>query len=162
MFLVTAGQCNLLLAEAAMRGFGGLTSAGANAFFQAGITAHLNQMGSYDAASNIPATDPTRIAYLAAPECTLNTASLAAALPQIGYQYWLASFLNGPEAWASFRRIGFPALAPNPFAGSAVPGAFIQRLTYPPSETLVNGKNVTDAIAVMGADNLGTKVWWAK
>ena len=162
MFIVTAGQCNIMLAEAAMRGIGGLTSAGANAFFRAGINAHMDQMASYDAASAIPGADATRVAYLAAPETTLNTASLAAALPQIGYQYWLAAFLHGPEAWANFRRIGYPALTPNPFSGSAVPGAFIQRLTYPTSETLVNTKNVTEAITSMGSDALGTKVYWAK
>ena len=163
MFLVTAGQTNLLLAEAAMRGFGGLTSAAANGYFRNGIVAHLDQMASYDAASAIPAADATRIAYLAAPQATLNTASLATALPQIGYQYWLAAFLHGPEAWANFRRIGYPALTPNAFSGSAVPGAFIQRLTYPNSETLVNTKNVTDAIAsIGGSDALGTKLFWAK
>ena len=162
MFLATAGQSNLLLAEAAMRGFGGLTSTAANGYFRAGINAHLDQMASYDAASTISATDATRITYLAAPECTLNTGALAAALPQIGYQYWLASFLHGPEAWANFRRIGFPALTPNPFSGSAVPGAFIQRLTYPNSETLVNSKNVSAAITSIGSDALGTKLFWAK
>ncbi len=162
MFIVTAGQCNIMLAEAAMRGIGGLTSAAANGYFRAGIIAHMDQMVSYDAASAIPVADATRVAYLAAPEATLNTASLAAALPQIGYQYWLAAFLHGPEAWANFRRIGYPALTPNPFSGSAVPGAFIQRLTYPTSETLVNTKNVTEAITSMGSDALGTKVYWAK
>ncbi len=163
MFLVTAGQCNLMLAEAAMRGIGGLTSAGANAFFRAGIIAHLDQMALYDAGSAIPAGDATRVTYLAAPETTLDITTLATALPQIGYQFWLASFLHGPEAWANFRRIGYPALTPNPFSGSAVPGAFVQRLTYPPSETLVNSKNVTDAIAGLGGpDALGTKVFWAK
>jgi hypothetical protein len=87
---------------------------------------------------------------------------LTASLTQIGYQYWISSFLHGPEAWANFRRTGFPALAPNPYPGSEVPGAFINRITYPPSEILVNGENVQAAISEQGADNLATKVWWNK
>ncbi len=84
------------------------------------------------------------------------------ALEQINTQYWVASFLNGPEAWANFRRSGFPALTPNPFPGKAITGTFIRRLTYPNSEISVNSTNVKEAIGRQGADNLDTKVWWDK
>jgi hypothetical protein len=161
LFLVTAAQTNLLLAEAAMRNYAGLTSGQAATFFREGIKAHMDQMASYDAACAIPGA--ARDTYANGAEGTLLTGSLAAALPQIGYQYWVASFLNGPEAWANFRRISYPALAPNPFSGSQVPGAFIERLTYPDAEKLVNGDNVTSAISTLGGpDALSTKVWWAK
>jgi hypothetical protein len=169
MFLVTAAQTNLLLAEAAFRGYipGGLAQA--NTYFANGITAHMNQMAQYKLnLGNSP--DPTissaaRTTYLA------NTAKYALGngvlnpgteLQQIGEQYWIASFLHGAEAFANFRRLGFPALAPNPFPGSEVPGGFIGRITYPPSEILVNSTNVQAAISNMGADDLKTKVWWAK
>lgn len=72
----------------------------------------------------------------------------------------LSSFMNGPEAFANFRRSGFPTLAANPFPGREVP--FINRLTYPNSEISVNSDNVQAAIAAQGADNLATKVWWDK
>jgi Starch-binding associating with outer membrane len=161
LFLVTAAQTNLLLAEAAMRGFAGLTAANAPALFKDGIKAHMDQMASYDPGCAIPAD--ARDTYADGAEGTLANASLAAALPQIGYQYWIASFLNGPEAWANFRRIGFPALAPNTFSGSQVPGSFIQRLTYPDAEKIVNAENVTKAVSTLGGpDVLATKVWWAK
>ncbi len=161
LFLVTAAQTNLLLAEAAMRGFAGLTTASAPTFFRSGIIAHMDQMVSYDPGCAIPAG--ARDTYAAGAEGTLANGSLAAALPQIGYQYWVASFLNGPEAWANFRRIGFPGLAPNPFSGSQVPGSFIERLTYPDAEKLVNAENVTNAVSKLGGpDVLATKVWWAK
>jgi len=39
----------------------------------------------------------------------------ADALKLINTQYWIASFLNGPEAFANFRRSGFPNLTPNPY-----------------------------------------------
>ena len=83
-------------------------------------------------------------------------------LREISYEYWIASLLNGPEAFANFRRTGFPVLTPNPYPGSEVPGAFINRLTYPNSEISVNSTNIQAAIAAQGADNLATKVWWAK
>ncbi len=161
LFIVTAAQTNLLLAEAAMRGFAGLTTGQAFTFFNDGIKAHMDQMASYDPGSAISAN--ARDTYASGAEGTLLNGSLAAALPQIGYQYWVASFLNGSEAWANFRRIGYPALAPNPFSGSQVPGAFIERLTYPDAEKLVNNENVTAAISTLGGpDALTTKVWWAK
>jgi hypothetical protein len=161
LFLVTAAQTNLLLAEAAMRGFAGLTTAQAPAFFKAGIVAHMDQMASYDPGCAIAAGD--RDTYANGAEGTLDNTTLATALPQIGYQYWVASFLNGPEAWANFRRIGYPALAPNPFSGSQTPGGFIERLTYTDAEKAVNTANVTSAIGTLGGpDALTTKVWWAK
>ena len=158
MFMVTAGQTNLLLAEAAARGWVSGGNVAAAAFFTAGIKAHMDQMASYDAASTILAAD--RDTYATANP--LDVSSLNASLTQIGYQYWIASFLHGPEAWANFRRTGFPALAANPYPGSEVPGSFVNRITYPPSEILVNSSNVQEAITAQGADNLATKVWWAR
>jgi hypothetical protein len=155
-FIVTASQTNLLLAEAAARGWvsGGNTAA-AN-YFAAGIRAHMDQMVSYDPASAVAAAD--RDTYVAANP--LDVSTLNASLAQINYQYWIASFLNGSEAWANFRRSGYPVLAPNPYPGKSV--TFITRITYPPSEILVNSKNVQPAITSMGGDNLDTRVWWDK
>jgi hypothetical protein len=157
LFLVSAAQTNLLLAEAAMRGFGGLTSTDAANFFKAGIVAHMEQMESFDPGCKIAAADITT--YVSGAEGTLSNASLDAALPQIGYQYWVASFLHGPEAWANFRRIRYPALIPNPNSGSQVPGGFIERLTYPDAERTVNSSNVP---LTKEQDLLGKKVWWAE
>src|SRR5690606_9071579 len=124
MFLVTYAQTELLLAEAISRGW---TAGDANAKFQNGIRAHMEQMAAYDARSAI---DGAAInAYLS--NHTLNPAT---ALEQINTQYWVASFLNGPEAFANFRRSGFPVLTPNPFPGKDISGLFINRLTYPNSE----------------------------
>jgi hypothetical protein len=78
---------------------------------------------------------------------------------QINYEYWIASFLNGQEAWANFRRSGYPDLGVNPFPGKTV--NWITRLPYPPSEYVVNNDNVQEAVSSQGgADNLDTKVWW--
>jgi hypothetical protein len=152
-FLVTAGQNNLLLAEARHRGW--INTGTVDAYYAAGIIAHMDQMALYDAASAVPGAD--RDAYVAAMVGTLAGNEL----DQIGYEYWVASFLNGPETWANWRRLGIPVLTPNPATGDLTDD-FITRLTYPPTEILVNSDNVNAAIAEQGPDNLDTKVWWDK
>ena len=151
-FLVTAAQTQLLLAEAKQRGW--ITTANTvKDFYDAGVTLHMQQMASYDAGSAIAAGDITT--YL-----TTNPFEPARALEQIGIQYWIASFLNGPEAFANYRRTGFPALAPNPYPAREV--AAIKRLTYPNSEQSVNPTNFNAAIGRQGPDKLDTRVWWDK
>jgi len=152
LFLVTAAQNNLLLAEARFKNY--IATGDAQTYFSDGIKAHMDQMASFDANSAVAAAD--RDTYVSSRTATFAGNELA----QINYEYWIASFLNGPEAWANFRRSGFPALVENPFAGKDV--AFITRLTYPPSEILVNSVNVQAAIAEQGPDKLDTKLWWDK
>jgi len=112
-------------------------------------------MAVFDPNSAIDPDDIT--AYL-----TANPFDPDNAMEQINNQYWVASFLNGPEAFANFRRTGYPDLTPNPFPGSEVPNAFIRRLTYPNSEISTNTANVDAAKNRMGPDNLATRVWWDK
>ena len=157
MFFVTAAQTNLLLAEASYRGW--ITSGTAAQYFSDGIKAHMDQLATYDAGSAIAATD--RDTYIAAHPLVPGRE-----LEQINTQYWIASFLNGPEAFANFRRTGYPSLTPNPYGQPNNPdvpnGTFIRRIGYPTSELSVNSTNVNAAIAIMGPDKLSTKVWWDK
>lgn len=151
MFIVTASQTNLLLAEARVRGW--ITTGNAADYFAEGIRAHMNQMALVDATC---AVDPAaRDAYIAANPLVSNKE-----MEQINTQYWISSFLNGPEAFANFRRSNYPVLAPNPYPGRAV--EWINRLTYPNSEISVNTDNLNEAINRQGPDNLATKVWWDK
>jgi hypothetical protein len=150
-FIVTASQSLLLLAEA--RQLGWITTGTVEDYYNQGVRAHMLQMASYDAAMSIPVSSID--AYLAA-----NPFNPANAIRQIHEQYWISSFMNGPEAFANFRRTGFPTLAPNPFPGREV--LFINRLTYPNSEISVNSTNVQAAISTQGPDDLATKVWWNK
>lgn len=151
-YQVTYAQTQLLLAEAAQRGW---TTGNAADFYNAGITAHMQQLGDYDATSLVQPAAIT--AYLAA-----NPYTAAKGLEQINTQYWIASYLNGPEVFANFRRSGFPKLTPNPYPGKEIKGSFINRLTYPDNELAVNRAKIDEAIARQGADNLDTRVWWDK
>jgi hypothetical protein len=157
MFLVTASQNLLLMAEARFRGW---TSTGSAAqYFSDGIKAHMDQMALYDPACAVPAA--SRDAYI-----TNNPLNAGTELDQINTQYWISSFLNGPEAFANFRRSGFPALTPNPYGQPNNPdvpnGTFIRRLTYPTSEIAVNNANYKEAVERQGADKLSTRLWWDK
>ena len=158
MFFVTAAQTNLLLAEAKFRGW--ITTATTVAeYFNAGVAAHMDQLATYDAGSVV--SNAARDAYIAA-----HPIIGGKELDQINTQYWIASFLNGPEAFANFRRSGFPALTPNPYGQPSNPdvpnGTFIRRIGYPTSELSVNTENVNDAISTMGPDKLSTRLWWDK
>lgn len=153
-FFVTYAQTQLLLAEAAQRGW---ISASPATLYNAGVRAHMDQMAKYDVSATIATA--AQDAYL-----TANPYDPANALQQINTQYWIASFLNGTEAWANFRRSGYPALAPNPYPGAdpAVKGAFIHRLQYPLREASVNTANYNAAVTHNGADNMATHVFWDK
>jgi len=157
VFFVTAAQTQLLLAEARFRGW--ITTGTAAQYFSDGIRAHMDQMASYDAASAVPGA--ARDTYVTANPLTAGTE-----MQQINTQYWIASFLNGPEAFANFRRTGFPALTPNPYGQPTNPdvpnGTFIRRIGFPTSEQSVNSANYNAAVTRQGPDKLSTKIWWDK
>jgi hypothetical protein len=157
IFLVTAAQTNLLLAEAKFRGW--ITAGTAAQYFADGIKAHMDQLVTYDANAAVSAS--ARDAYIASHPLVPGRE-----LEQINTQYWIASLLNGPEAFANFRRSGYPALTPNPYGQPNNPdvpnGTFIRRLTYPTSELSVNTTNANAAIAAQGPDKLSTRLWWDK
>jgi len=157
MFFVTASQTNLLLAEARFRGW--ITTGTAAQYFSEGIKNHMDQMAVHDAGSAISTT--ARDTYI-----STHPLPVGNELEKINTQYWISSFLNGPEAYANFRRSGYPQLTPNPYGQPSNPdvpnGTFIRRIGYPTSELSVNTANVNAAIAVMGPDKLSTRVWWDK
>ena len=153
-FFITYAQTELLVAEATQRGW---VTGSVAALYEAGVRAHMNQMAQYDVSATI--STASQDAYMLA-----NPFDPANALKQINTQYWIASFQNGSEAWANFRRSGFPVLAPNtyPSADPAVVGDFIHRLVYPVREITVNTVNYNAAVSRMGPDNLATRTFWDK
>ncbi|MEO5999763.1 MAG: SusD/RagB family nutrient-binding outer membrane lipoprotein [Chitinophagaceae bacterium] len=152
-FFVTASQTQLLLAEARQKGW--VTTSTVQAYYEAGVKLNMEEMVLHDPAAAVPAA-------AIQPYLDANPFNAATALQQINTQYWISSFLNGPEAWANFRRSGFPALAANPYVGDLPAGTFIRRITYPVTEISANSINVNAAIAKQGPDKMDTKVWWDK
>ena len=150
-FLVTAAQTQLLLAEAVFRGW---AQGDATTLYAIGIEANMRQFAQWPGDTDIPQSEID--AYLQA-----HPLEAGSELEQINTQYWVASFLNGPESWANFRRSGFPTVAPNPYPGSSLKTEdFIRRLTYPDSELTVNKEHLDVAVSRQGPDILDTRVWW--
>lgn len=150
-FLVTYAQTQLLLAEAVVRGW---ITGDASTLFANGIRAHMKQLAGYGTSTAI--ADASIESYI-----QTHPLDLTKALEQINTQYWVASFLNGPESFANFRRSGYPVLAPNLFPGKDLKTeTFIRRLTYPDAELNVNRDNVQQSITRQGPDIMDTRVWW--
>jgi hypothetical protein len=152
-FLASYAQNELLLAEAAKRGW----SVGANAqtHYNNGVRAAMEQLSQFNATAVIPSA--TIDAYLAA-----NPYVDANGFQQINTQYWVANFLDWYETWANWRRSGFPVLTPVNYPGNATGGQIPRRMLYPTGESSANSANFQDAIARQGANIFTTKVWWDK
>ena len=151
-FLVTAAQNELLLAEAAKRGW---SVGSASTHYTNGVTAAMQQLTQYDASAVVPSGSIS--AYLAAHP-------YADSYDQINTQYWLACYqnLDWYEAWANWRRSDFPVLTPVNYAGNATNGQIPRRMLYPASESSANGDNYQQALSRQGANSFTTKVWWDK
>jgi Susd and RagB outer membrane lipoprotein len=172
--LMTAPEVFFLKAEAALRGWAGAGDAQAD--YEAGINASMQQWhvqpGNYitDATSTETAyTDPKNSANSSPALSTITIAWDPAAtneqkLERIITQKWIALFPNGQEAWAEFRRTGYPELfsvVNNLSGGSISTQVQIRRLPYPTSEYNTNGAAVQAAVQTLGGpDNGGTRLWW--
>ena len=85
-------------------------------------------------------------------------------LERIITQKWIAIFPLGNEAWAEYRRTGYPKLMPakdNKSGGTVNSKYGMRRLPYPSEEYSENRTNVEAAITSLGGpDNGGTRTWW--
>ena len=149
--LMNYGEVKLLLAEAAQRGIGGLTAAAAEGHYKDGVRASMQMYTIYDASFVV--TDAQVDAYLAARPYNVYKP----ALEMIGEQLWINKFLNWWEAWADWRRSGFPVLVPTNYPGNVTGGKIQQRLLYPAAEVASNPNFSTGA----SANDYVTKLWWA-
>jgi hypothetical protein len=149
----TYSQTQLLLAEAIVRGW---TTGDAATCYSNAVKADLQRMADFGTAAAIPSA--TVDAYV-----TANPLVTGDELNMIGDQYWVASLPNGFEAWSNFRRTNRPALAPNPYPASEIPGEFIRRHVYPDSEDVNNKENRDAAITNQGGTSnckMNGRVWW--
>lgn len=152
-FLLTYGETELLLAEAATRGWA--TGVAATHFANA-LTADMQTLGQFGTTS-VAAGDIAL--YVAA-----HPLVPATALQQINMEYFIetASTFNFNETWANWRRSGFPVINaivyPNQFATS-IP----RRIPYPVTLPATNGANYAAAVAKLtGGDTFTARVYWDK
>ena len=119
--------------------------------------------------------DPLNKYSVGTPQSTIKIAWSAATtmeehLEQIITQKWIAMFPLGTEAWAEYRRTGYPRLLPvveNNSGGTVNAAWGARRLSYPVEEYTENPANLQTAISNLNAesvngtgDNMGTRVWW--
>ncbi|MCD8072972.1 MAG: SusD/RagB family nutrient-binding outer membrane lipoprotein [Alistipes sp.] len=88
-------------------------------------------------------------------------------LERIITQKWIAIYPNGMEAWAEFRRTGFPKIFPIQQSSSdpsVNKNTQIRRMVFPKIEYANNAGAVNAAARLLesGQDNGGTKLWWDK
>lgn len=91
-------------------------------------------------------------------------------LEQIITQKWIAIFPLGNEAWAEYRRTGYPKLLPavqNLGPDKVDLDRHARRLIYPVEEYTSNGDNLNEAISILGSeslsgsgDSMSTRLWW--
>lgn len=150
MFFMTYAEVELLLAEAAVRGWHGGDPA---AHYANGVRAAMQYLAAYGPEAVIAEADID--AYLAA-----NPYDAANALEQINNQIWAATHLNEYESFANWRRTGFPALTPVNYPGNVTNGTIPRRMRYREGEAVANPDNYAAAVARQGPDLLTTRVWW--
>lgn len=148
--VMSYAQILFTLAEGAHRGWIGGGDAAAEQYYNDAIKASWQQYGVYDEA--------TYNDFIAQPEVAYSAAN---AIEKIQYQKWVSLFLNGFEAWAEWRRTGYPALRPP--ANTIHPSGQIPlRYGYPTSERDLNGANYSAVVSKMGEDDIDVPVWWDK
>lgn len=156
-FILTYAETELLLAEAAVRGWNvGGTAA---VHYKNGVSAALQSLTTLSANATISAG--TADAFAAANP--LDVSSSAASLKMINEQYWATTgiLMNFVEAWNNWRRSGHPVLTPVVYAGNFSNGAIPRRQIYPTEEATSNGTNYTAGVSSLtGGDVWTSKVWW--
>lgn len=147
IYLVTYAQALFARAEAAKRGWIAGGDATAKTNYDLAIEQSVRQWNNNSTTG--------LAAMMANPAIQYDPAK---ALEQIATQRWVHLFMHGYEAWAEWRRTGFPVLTTP--GGKQVP----TRQGYPVEEQFNNTENYKEAIQRQfgGKDDLYGKVWWDK
>jgi hypothetical protein len=174
--LIDVSESYFLRAEGALKGWnmGGT----AKDFYEEGIRLNFTENGlagieSYlnDATSTQKSyVDPLNPVNNAAPLSSITVkwdenATTEQKLERIIVQKWIALYPDGGEAWAEFRRTGYPKLWPvvvNYSNGIVPDGQFIKRLAYPTAITNSSSSAVKVAVDTYlnGNDNIYQPIWW--
>lgn len=154
IFVLTYAEVQLLLAEAALRGY---TSGSPAVFYQNGVLAALASIGKFGGGT-VPINDA--VAYANANP--LDQSSQEASLKMINEQIWATTslFANFVESWNNWKRSGYPELTPINFPGNFASGQIPRRQVYPNGETSLNPESLNNAVARMGGDTWITRTWW--
>jgi hypothetical protein len=169
--IIGASLVLLARAEAKERGWIAGGTLGAEADYNAGVTASFNEWGltipagylagaaNYNTGVGVPGSIGAGTApydNFRAADNNIQDAATPDKLSRIALQYWLAAFPNGAEGWANQRRTGVPNLKATRFKT----GPFVTRYVYGNNDYGLNNANTLAAAAAIGGDKQDTKVWW--
>jgi hypothetical protein len=156
IFVLTYAETELLLAEAATRGF--TVTGTAASHYKNGVVAGILSLAKYGAAATVSSAVAT--AYADA-----NPLVTATALKQINEQYWATTGLqmNFIAAWNNWKRSGFPVLTPVNYTGNFSNGMIPRRQPYPNAEGTLNTTNYNAAVGKLtGPTDWITRMYWDK
>jgi hypothetical protein len=172
--VMATAEAYFLRAEGALLGWN--MGGSAQELYEAGITNSLKQWGITDPAVitayiNSMSTPIAPNDYLNSPPVTNIPvkwgATPAVQLEQVALQKWLATFPDGMEAWADYRRSHVLKLYP--VANSDNPDLtntttqWIRRIPFLDNEKVVNKAAVDAAVNLLGGpDKITTPLWWDK
>ena len=184
MPIMSRAESYFLKAEAALRGF---VSGDVKSLYEEGIrasfakyglnaaeyingeTTQIDYVDPHNQAKNIAAVNDVPVKYLAGGEKEQQ-------LQQIITQKWIAGFPEGLNAWAEYRRTGYPKLFPIPadnnnvqaeyLAGSAakLTEIGIRRLPFSYDERSANPAGLAEGVKILNArgqkDCIDERLWW--
>jgi hypothetical protein len=171
--IIMASEAWFLRAEGVLKGWdmGGGT---AKEYYEAGINASMRQWGivdavaiaAYTASTSVPVALTDAVNSPAMTDIPVVWSSDATKhLEQIHTQKWLALWPDGLEAWAEYRRTGFPKLYPRINSESLVVAkdGVVRRTPFTIGELQTNPKGVATGVTKLGGtDNEATRLWWNK
>lgn len=145
--IVTLAEIHFMLSEAAARGWN--VTGDAPTHYGLAIKASWEQWGVYDEA--------TFNAYMSHADVAYDANNYK---KSIGEQKWVALFPLGYEAWAEWRRLGYPQLQAHEYALNPS-GQIPLRHAYPASELTLNSDSYQAALGLLGGpDDETTPVFW--
>jgi hypothetical protein len=157
VFILTYAQTELLLAEAAVRGF--TVTGSAATHYSNAVAGALLSLEPFGA----DATISTTVANNFAAASPLDESSTDASLKMINEQYWATcgSQLNFTDAWNNWKRSGYPVLTPVAYSGNFSSGTIPRRQPYPTTEATLNGVNYKTAVGRLSeGDTWASRIWW--
>lgn len=157
IFILTYAETELMLAEAAVRGWN--VNGSAQQHYANAVSGAFQSLTQLDAQTVI---DPAAISnYLNNHPLDLSSANNA--LQMINTQYWVATGtdFNFIENWFNWKRSGYPVLTPVNYPGNVTNGTIPRRMIYLSTEILTNPANYNAAVTrLAGGDKLTSRVWW--
>lgn len=161
--LTTYAQMCFTMAEAALRGWIAGGDATVASWYEKGINASMDQWSAVSTNPLVSITAEQKNNYrvqTAIDIPAVNTLSFDEKLNRIQTQKWINFYMNNSyEAWAEWRRTGYPVLLPaiDPMnAGGQIP----RRQCYPTTEKDLNSAHYSEVVTRQGSDELSTRMWW--